>query len=329
MPRDAEFDKLMYGSAGPPKGVASAPPATETAASDISGGLDPSGRVGRGSAKSIAGTAVALPRLANQAIGLASPSLRDRLGDLAERIPGVKRLERFADEPFQSAEEKAGYYGTEGAQFLFGPGELKLGAKLLGKLPKAAKFSSKAAEGAAPARAAESFVAEAPGGEKVLSLKGEGPIPGGRQAFEPVTHPAARTAERGIDFAARGALAGAITDPQDPGTGAVTGAVTGGALPLAGKALQSKPGQWIAGQIARRGPYAAIDAIAQSIGIPSHLLWETGIAEAILFYHAPGGKILDPAGRKAASWLGRALTRTNPLASGAVGGSLADLAEQQ
>ncbi|HEY2108093.1 MAG TPA: hypothetical protein VGH29_20010 [Candidatus Binataceae bacterium] len=80
--------------------------------------------MGRGVAKSVAGTATGIPRAANAALGLIEPSMSRSLGDLAERVPGVKRMEEFAAEPSQSWSETAGYLGGAGTQLLAGPAAL-------------------------------------------------------------------------------------------------------------------------------------------------------------------------------------------------------------
>jgi hypothetical protein len=150
MPRDPEVDKLLYGSKGPPGGTpktggtkiesgespaASIPRPEQTpltsgieAIHDFVGAHDPlnQGEIegGRGVAKSLAGTATGIPRAINAGIGLFDPAARQSLGAMAERVPGVKRMEQFAAEPSQSWAETAGYAGATGAQLLAGPTQL-------------------------------------------------------------------------------------------------------------------------------------------------------------------------------------------------------------
>jgi hypothetical protein len=128
MPRDADIDKILR-----PSGKA--PAATPASDDDSPNAAD----VGRGLAKSGAGTLVALPRLANAGIGLVSSRWRNKLGELAEQVPGVTSLEEFADSPNKNWAESAGYWGGEGLQ-LFGGG-------LVGEAAKGAEAASAATRG--------------------------------------------------------------------------------------------------------------------------------------------------------------------------------------
>lgn len=110
---------------GKPTDPAKAPPPTAapTGGSDRGALLD----VGRGVGKSLVGTGVGLSRLANEGIGLIRPSWSSELGSLAERVPGVKSAEDFADSPNETTAESVGYWGGEAAQFLLPTDWLKIG----------------------------------------------------------------------------------------------------------------------------------------------------------------------------------------------------------
>ena len=211
---------------------------------------------------------------------------------MAERIPGVKRMEEFAAEPSTSWAETAGNFAGEGAQLLAGPGELKWGAKLASQFPKATY-----------------------GGQTL--------------GFFAKQRPWVKAIGTGAEYAGRGAAAGAMSDPEDPGAGAALGAITGAATPAAGRAMRSQVGQFLGAQMARGGPYAAIDALAVALGLPPHALWNTGLAELILWQHAPGGSWLGKQGRLGARKLGRLFYRSDPRIPGAAAGGLEDLVEQQ
>jgi hypothetical protein len=205
-------------------------------------------------------------------------------------------MEAFAVEPSTSWAETGGNVLGTGAQLLMGPGELEIGAKLASMFPKAT-FASRAVTGG------PTFIAKQ----------------------RPWVHNLGQAAE----YAGRGAVAGAVTDPSDPGAGAALGAVTGGLTPAAGRALRSRMGEWIGGQIARHGPLAAINAVAYHMGVPAHLLWESGFAQAFLWHSSPLGRPLERYGRRGARGLGQLLMRTDPRIPGAAGGSLENLVEQQ
>lgn len=326
---------------------------------DFVGRIDPLGgarevRAGQGVAKFGAGAVTGLPRLANAGIGLISPRLSESLGDLAEKVPGVKRMENFAAAPSESKAENLGYYGALGASMAVNP------FRALGMaepIPGVMNLAS------APGREAAAFVpkltpvvshlddVEAAGGnlDRLAEIIGraertEPPEPGIEftkqrtlgpqktfQAPPPLSRAdkiraAAGTAGRA---AAEGAVAGAATDPNDPGAGAATGAVFGAATPGVGKFLQGKWGQWLAGQSARHGPLLALNMLAHHLGIPAHWLWESGLAQLFVWHHAPGGSMLQAFGEREGSRLGRLAARARGRGPGAAGGSLADLVEQR
>jgi hypothetical protein len=304
MPRDPEFDKLLYGDQGPPKsalpktptgkiesGAAPAAPAPRPeqtpltrgieALHDFVGARDPlnQGEIegGRGVAKSLAGAATGVPRAINAGIGLFDPAARQSLGAMAERVPGVKRMETFAAEPSRSWAETAGYVGGTGAQLLAGPAQLP------------GKFA-----------AGQGFVRAAPS-----------------------------RAGAAVSVPARGAAGGAATDPENPGAGAVSGAITAGLSPGLGALAQTRAGQFTAGQAARGAAFAGVEGLAHFMGVPMDWLWKIGIPELMVFYHSPVGRGLDRMGRAAAMKGGGALQRALPTAVGGAAGSAEGAVERQ
>lgn len=276
----------------PPPGPGTAPAATAAAApaSDPNPTPDWQRSMGKGVAKSLAGTATALPKLANEGIRLASPGLADKLSDLAERVPGVHRMEEFAQEPSDNWAETAGYLGGEAGQLLMGPGELKWGAKLASKFPKA--------------------VWGGPG-----------------QGFKAVARPWLERTGRSAEGVVRGGAAGAITDPQDPAAGAVGGAALGGLAPSVGALAKSQAGQWMGGVAARNVPWAALAAVADHMGVPREWLWTAGLPELLRWYHSPVGRRLTQAGRSMARAGGRGIERADPRIAGGLAGSAGEAVE--
>jgi hypothetical protein len=324
--------------------------------------------VGRGLAKSGAGTLVALPRLANAGVGLVSSRWRNKLGELAEQVPGVKSLEEFADSPNKNWAESAGYWGGEGLQ-LFGGG-------LVGEAAKGAEAASaatrggKAAEEAgnvidwnaartrAPQKAlppprevpftpnttsfanAERKMAAARGAEYAEGLQAERTTAAAARAREPVTSrlnlapaeaPAAAPRGSGAwpyrgslgriaQAAGRGGVAGAITDPQHPGEGFVSGATLGGATPLAGLAMRSGLGQWMAGHGARSAAASTAMAMGRALGIPADWLWGMSVPQLMRFWHSPFARRLDAMARSGARRGGSTLARVEGRGPGALGG---------
>ena len=298
------------------------------------GKLDWQQRAGKGVAKSLAGTVTGIPRVINAGIGLASPSLRNTLGDLAEQIPGVKRMEDFAAEPSESWAETFGRLGGEGAQLLLGPGELKLGEKLAGKtLPGTFKAGEgfAAEEGARVAGKAASVkpgmdipgkfvsnVGKASRGRK--GFRGGKPFAFGRAA---AGAPFIEKAGNAAEIAARGGVAGAVADPSNPGAGFALGAGTAGLAPLAGQFLRSGAGQYIAGHAPRYAAAAAVTGLGHTLGIPAHWLWTVGLPALVERWHSPVAQKIARGGKKAADYAGRAL-QVDPRVTGGLTGAGAD-----
>jgi hypothetical protein len=309
--------------------------------------LDYQQKAGQGVAKFGAQALTGIPRAINAGIGLAAPNLRENLGDLAERIPGVKRMEAFAASPSEGGWETAGNVAATGASMLVNPFKaFGIAQKLPGVVnavsapgreaaaftPKLAPVVNRLSEVDAArgdlGRLAEIIGRAEPKAEEAAEIA-KRPISGTQRTFQAGPPPGFRE-EIGKYFgsAAAGAAQGATSDPNDPGAGAVLGGVTGGAMPAAGKFFQTKAGQWIADQLARHGPYAGMEAIAHALGIPLGKLWMTGLPQFALWHSSPGGQFSGKLGRRAAGSVGRFLRHADPRLPGAGVGSLENLMEE-
>jgi hypothetical protein len=238
----------------------------------------------RGFAKEAASLGVNAARLGNRGIGLLSPGLRTSLSDLAERVPGVKRLEAFADEPSQDWGETAGGIGFDLAGGA-GLGELGVGSGI--------------------ARGASRI---APTARYVRGM-GFMPTRWGKVAG------AASTAG---EAAAKGAIGGAITNPDDPVRGAEVGAVAGAAVPGTSRALRSKYGQSVGGFASRGAVSAALTTLGHAFGVPPHILGIMGIAPFVHHWHGLG-RGLHRFGQQAASAAGKGVGRIPATAAGMAG----------
>jgi hypothetical protein len=327
--------------------------------------LDYQQKAGQGVAKFGAQTLTGIPRAINAGIGLASPNLREKLGDLAERIPGVKRMEAFAASPSEGGWETAGNVAATGASMLVNPFKAFGIAQKLPGVVNAVSAPGREAAAFTPAlkpvvnrlgevdaargdlgRLAEIAGRTAPEAEKLPEAavrprlqfteapqrtfrRGEPVTPVATKTFGPGPPPGFKE-EIGKYFgsAAAGAAQGATSDPNDPGAGAVLGGVTGGAMPAAGKFFQTEAGQWVADMLARHGPYAGMEAIAAALHVPLATLWMTGLAQFALWHSSPGGQFFGRIGRRAASSAGRFLEHADPRLPGAGFGGLENLVEQ-
>lgn len=225
--------------------------------------------------KRFAGAATGIPRAINAGIGLVAPSLSAKMGDLAEQVPGVKRMQEFAAEPSQSWPETIGGLG---------------GLAVMGGVPKAA---------AAPAVYA--------GGGKF--------IPG-------MAPPISRTAKL-AEATARGAAAGAATDPDSPGTGAIVGGATAGLAPVAGQVMRSSAGQAAIGHAVRTIPAGIATGLASHFGLPKEWLLGVGLPALVQTYHSQSGTKIADVGKAAARKIGRKLQRLPSTAVGAGAGEAA------
>lgn len=280
---DADIDAWIKTLGHPSADIAEAPAAGGPDRYQGILGSGPLEGVQRGLAKEGASLAVNTARLGNRAIGLVSPSLRSRLSDLAEQVPGMKGLEAFADAPKEGIGEHIGGFGMDVAGGL-GLGEIGVGSKI--------------AQGA-------SMIA--PTGRFVRGM-GFMPTRWGKVAG------AASTAG---EAAAKGAIGGAVADPDDPIRGAEFGAAGGAAVPGVSRALGSRMGQFVGGAAARGVPAMGLHALGMH-GPGLHLFRHAGSS-----YHSPLGRWLTRFGHAVFDRAGRVIGYIDPVTGGLVGGRIA------
>lgn len=148
------------------------------------------------------------------------------------------------------------------------------------------------------------------------------PMTGGQRAAQ-----IGGIATRGV---LKGGTAGAITNPQDPGTGAMAGAGFGLAGPAAGAFAQSAAGQYMSGLMARGlAAHAAAKIVSRVTGLPIDWLLSFGVPQSIERYHAPVGSFIDQLARQYAGRGGSALQRIGPWTWGGVGGTASNVLNNQ
>lgn len=291
MATDDEMNKLLKERGYDPKtgqkvGAQPAAPSAQPPAADPAKPYEDMSwteKMGEGVAKSAAQTGVAIPRLAEYA-------LPQSAGEAIEGSPTFQRMEQYAESPFEGGGwDRAGYWLTEAAQMLMGPGELKLGSRLGTKFFPRPVFTKGAGFAAAPNRA----------------LKAGGDV---------------------AEAAARGGAAGAQMDPKDPGTGAVAGAVGGSLSPTLGALAQSPAGKFLGEHIPRIAASGVVEELARHLGVPREALWMSGIIPFLRWWHSPFGRKIGEAGGRATKAAGDYLRPAGhaPQAAGAAAGAGAE-----
>jgi hypothetical protein len=288
------------GKAGKPTAVAAADPTDDGQGILAPGPLE---GVQRGIAKGAAELGVGTARLAGKGLGLIAPQARSELGELVQRVPGEKQLEAFADRPYADPGEMAGDIGLNLAT-AGGVGATRIPGLVKGLAGRIAPTSQ--------------------------YVRGIGWIP---TRFGRI----AAGAGTATEAAAKGAVGGAIADPDDPGTGAAVGAV-GGALPLGlGQGMRTSTGQYLGGALARGAAGAAAGggvgylfggpggaqrgAEAGGLGALGHGLMH-GTRHTVVSYHSPVGRWLQKFGKGLFDKSGRLIGWINPATGGFVASSL-------
>jgi hypothetical protein len=271
------------------------------------GDMDWQQAAGQGAAREAVRLGVGAAHLAGQVL---PESVRNTLGSAAERIPGVKRLEEFASADQEGLAEMIG----SGAVDVAGGGmlpSLGLGTRAAAMVPRTVTPGT-----VTPIWNAGQWLARV--------------TPTTVTTYPRATR-AARFAGNVAESAAKGALGGAVANPDDPATGAEYGA--GGALAgrTAGRALQSPTGQYLAGVVGRYAPTTALGAmLGHGYGTPGMAggaaglgaLAHTAMGKTAHHYHSPLGRQLDYSGRGLAATIGE-LLRSLPATVGAAGGRAA------
>jgi hypothetical protein len=255
---------------------------------------------GQGAARRAAQLGIGAAKLAGQ---LVPTGVRNTLGQLAEKIPGVSRLQDFAGADPEGPAEMIG----AGAVDIAGGGmlpSLGLGSRAAAMVPKT--ITGTVTPGAVtPIWTAGQWVARAGTPTVNFAVKNY-----------PRATKAARFAGDVAESAAKGALGGAVASPDDPMTGAEYGA--GGAIAGrgTGAALQSRIGQYVGGLAGRYAPTTALGAmLGHGYGVPGSAAGAAGLgtlAHGVLgktahHYHSPLGQSLDRAGRAIFDSAGRFL----------------------
>jgi hypothetical protein len=300
---DAYMKSIGYpqgGKAGKPTAVAAADP-TDSGQGILAPG--PMEGVQRGIAKGAAELGVGAARLAGKGIGLVSPNTQSELGELAQRVPGAKQLEAFADRPYADPGEMVGDIGLNLATAA-GVGPTRIPGLVKGLAGRIAPTSQYA--------------------------RGVGWIP---TRFGRV----AAGAGTATEAAAKGAVGGAIADPDDPGTGAAAGAI-GGAVPVGvGHFMQTPTGGYLGGALARGAAGAATGgglgylfggqggaqrgAEAGGLGALGHGLMH-GARHTTVSYHSPIGQWLQKFGKGLFDKGGKLIGWINPTTGGFVASSM-------
>ncbi|HEX3522566.1 MAG TPA: hypothetical protein VHT52_10830 [Stellaceae bacterium] len=255
--------------------------------------------MGQGAAREAAATGLGINDLAMRHF-IPSPWARSKLEELSSRIPGMQRLRDFAQGESEGPAESVGAGLTDIATGAFVP-ELGIG-KTLGNIVATPMFKR--------------------GVGWVTNPAGSGAL--------------ARYAGSAAEMAGKGALGGAVTDPDDPTTGAAAGAGAALGGRVVGKALSSGTGKAVGGAIARNLPAMAAGA---AMGHGSLLHEAAGGAlgglasemyggvrhsaqHGLRSYHSPLARYLTQVGRAVFDRTGRFLGY-RPVTAGMMGGHAA------
>ena len=288
-------------------------------------------RSNKGMRKAVAGVATGIPRAINAGIGLFSPDLQETLGDLAEKVPGVKSLEDFAQQPSESWAETIGGFGANTLMAVAGA-PARAATALPGVFKAGEGFVSGAASqsvGAAAAKPAVTLPGKFVGNSGGRTAAGQ--FVGARRGFIPtgpkVGASGLEKLARGAQMAGTGAAAGAGTDPQNPGAGAIAGAAGGVAGPVLSRFVQSPVGRYMAGAgLGAELGYQAYEWLRGRGHSDSAII--SAITGGTLFmllrgHGSPFRRILGPAMGRGAGAVAGPLSGTG----GRVGGTLGGLAE--
>lgn len=343
MPDDDFMKSLGYPGSGGKKAGAPAEPTEEKPFNPDDYWWE---RSGKGMRKAVAGAVTGIPRAVNAGIGLFSPDLRETLGDLAEKVPGVKSLEDFAQQPSESWAETIGGLGASTMMAVGGaparatqvlPGVFTTGQGFVrpavtratgvgGAMPRTVPPPASVA---APITLPGRFVGNS-GGRTAT-----GQFVGARRGFVP-TGPRAGASgleklARAAQMAGTGAAAGAATDPQNPGAGAVAGAFGGVAGPVLARFLRHPIGQYMAG-IGLGGEigyhaYQWLKGKGQSDSFIARAAIDGTLFMILRGHGSPFRRILGPAMGRGAEAVAGPLAATGGRVGGALGGAAASSVE--
>jgi hypothetical protein len=255
--------------------------------------------MGQGVARELAATGLGINDLAMRHF-VPSSWARSKLEELSSRIPGMQRLRDFASAPSEGPAESVGAGLTDVATGAFVP-ELGIG-KTLGNIVATPMFKR--------------------GVGWVTNPAGSGAL--------------ARYAGSAAEMAGKGALGGAVTDPDDPATGAAAGAGAALGGRAVGKALSSGTGKAVGGAIARNMPAMAAgaamghgsflyEAVGGGLGALASEMYggvRHSAQHGLRSYHSPLARYLTRVGRAVFDKSGRFLGY-RPVTAGMLGGHAA------
>ncbi|HEY2530286.1 MAG TPA: hypothetical protein VGJ20_20510 [Xanthobacteraceae bacterium] len=236
------------------------------------GEMDWQQAAGQGAARKAASLGVGAARLAGRAL---PEDVRGRVGGAIEGIPGVRRLEEFADAPAEGPAEAIGSGLTDVAAGGMLPA-MRLGTLAANVLPKTSAVT----------QMLPAWVNPLGTGAQLMRGTGTGYI------RNPAARWAAKTAGNVAEGAGKGALAGAVTNPDDPAAGAEAGALGGVAGQGVGAAMRSPVGQWIGSHAARWGPGILAEEAMRHGGVSPYVTGPLGLGYLIHQYNSPVGSAL-------------------------------------
>jgi hypothetical protein len=282
----------------------------------------------RGAGKALTSTALGAASLAGQVL---PTSVRKTLGQMAQSVPGVQQAQDFANEPYQSFSEGVGGVGGDIVTGLATP-ELGLNRLAARAVPKTMTVPTLTHAATPPA-----FVKPMGLPGRFMQTAGQW-IPGTKQVQNPNIVRRAGQAGQFVENTAKGAVGGAIANPDDPATGAEYGALGGLSQRALGAALRNRFGAGLGGILFRYVPASVLGGLIGyqhggvhegitgaglgATGTLGHHVYSGvrhGLAHGVRGYHGVGGQ-LHKAGRASFDSAGRFLGYVDPVTGGLLTG---------
>lgn len=255
--------------------------------------------------------------------------LSPKLGTLARQIPGVRSaargLREFVNQPKQDPSKESWTEYLAG-----GAGEMATGALVPGGwVERGAQTAARSVLERTVGRTITTTRSpwqwvQPPGGGPMIRVRGPA-----QTTTRTVLPPAATSAIRAAGRAGRaaepaviGGVAGAVENPDDPGRGAVTGAIAGPAARLLGRGMQTRSGRWL-------GRYAVPEALYAAISHATGIPYWSGLGPFILWHTSPLGRPLRWAGDRLVDNTGRIIGVINPAIIGGIAGRTGQAVEEK
>lgn len=246
---------------------------------------------------------------------LVPTSVRRTLGDLAEQVPGVKRMEEFGAHEAEGPMEYLGMGAMDVAASALTP-NLGLGSLVSKFVPATRTVPTMTRVATAPV-----WVNPLGAGGRFMQTAPQF-VAGTTKVANPSTVRAARGVGNFAENIGKGAVGGAVMDPEDPKTGAEYGGVASATTQAVGRALRSGPGQHLLGSLARYIPAGAAYALLHQLGheIAGELAagglaartFAHGVAHDIRGFSTPVGQYLRGVGEAGARKTGQFMQRNLP-----------------